>query len=157
MGLTAREREFLEALNQDKLPPFDSLGALHRVVNPLLRQGLVDASPQAGWTRYSLTQAGRDRLAGEQPRSVNPFDRSAPTLAQQTQYMVDAVNNPVPRSAAPASLADAARAALPALVLLGDFIGNTFEGKTGIPAFDRCRIILDLKRALGELPDGTAS
>lgn len=58
--------------------------------------------------------------------------------------------------AAPASLEDAARAALPALVLLGDFIGNTFEGKTGIPAFDRCRIILDLKRALGELPDGTA-
>jgi len=42
----------------------------------------------------------------------------------------------------------AAQAALPALVLLGDYIGNAFAGKTGIPAFDRCAVIDDLKNAI---------
>ena len=51
---------------------------------------------------------------------------------------------------------EAARRALPALELLGDFIGNTFGGKTGIPAFDRCQVILDLKTALAR-DDGQAS
>jgi hypothetical protein len=51
-----------------------------------------------------------------------------------------------------ATLAAAARAAVPALELLGDYIGNTFEGKVGYPAFDRCQIILDLKRAIEEMP-----
>jgi hypothetical protein len=50
-------------------------------------------------------------------------------------------------------LADAARAALPALILLGDYIGNTFDGKTGIPAFDRCAIIMNIRAALGEAGD----
>lgn len=96
MELTARDREFLEAVAQDKLPQFDTLGALRRAARRLIREGLLDSSPAFGgdWTRYSLTQAGRDRLAGERhPVGVSPFDRPAPTLAQQTQYMVDAVNN----------------------------------------------------------------
>jgi hypothetical protein len=42
----------------------------------------------------------------------------------------------------------AARAALPALVLLGDYIGNTFGGKRGIGPFDRCAIIAGLKDAI---------
>ena len=42
----------------------------------------------------------------------------------------------------------AARAVVPALELLGDFIGNTFDGKPGIPAFDRCAVILALRDAL---------
>jgi DNA-binding transcriptional ArsR family regulator len=92
MSMSVKAREVLEALAQDKLPHFDSLGALHRAVNPLLRQGLVEASRQGEWVRYSLTQAGRDRLAGERPRGVNPFDRPVPTFAQQQQYMIDAVN-----------------------------------------------------------------
>lgn len=33
------------------------------------------------------------------------------------------------------------RATIPALVLLGDHIGNEHKGKIGIPAFDRCAII----------------
>ena len=52
----------------------------------------------------------------------------------------------------------AARAAIPALVLLGDFIGNTFDGKAGIPAFDRCAVILALRKGLakaGSVPGET--
>lgn len=49
-----------------------------------------------------------------------------------------------------ADLLAAARAALPALVLLGDFIGNTFDGKVGIPAFNRCAVILALKTAIAD-------
>ena len=90
MSMTAEDREFLEALAQGSLPHFDSPAALRRAVNPLLRLGLVSTSQQG--ERYSLTQAGRDRLAGERPRGVNPFDRATPTLAQQQQYMIDAVN-----------------------------------------------------------------
>ena len=52
-----------------------------------------------------------------------------------------------PPTAAP-DLPTAARAALPALELLGDYIGNTFAGGHGYPAFDRCQVILDLKRAI---------
>jgi len=38
-------------------------------------------------------------------------------------------------------LVAARRATIPALVLLGDYIGNAHKGKIGIPAFDRCAII----------------
>jgi hypothetical protein len=50
-----------------------------------------------------------------------------------------------------ATLAAAAGDALPALCLLGDFIGNTFPGKIGYPAFDRCAIILNLRNALARV------
>ena len=40
------------------------------------------------------------------------------------------------------------RATIPALVLLGDYIGNEHEGKIGIPAFDRCAIIGQAKDAI---------
>ena len=40
------------------------------------------------------------------------------------------------------------RATLPALVLLGDYIGNEHKGKIGIPAFDRCAIIGQAKDAI---------
>lgn len=92
MSMTAKDREFLEAVAQDKLPRYDSLAALRRAACRLIRQGLLEARLQDKWTCYRLTQAGRDRLAGERPRGVNPFDRAVPTLAQQTQYMIDAVN-----------------------------------------------------------------
>jgi hypothetical protein len=52
-------------------------------------------------------------------------------------------------------LVAAGRAALPALILLGDFIGNTFGGKPGIPAFDRCQLIADLNTAISAA-EGTA-
>jgi hypothetical protein len=47
-----------------------------------------------------------------------------------------------------ADLLTAARAVIPVLDLLGDFIGNTFDGKVGVPAFDRCAVILALKTAI---------
>jgi hypothetical protein len=34
------------------------------------------------------------------------------------------------------------------LILLGDYIGNEWEGKTGIPAFDRCAIIGRVRDAI---------
>ncbi|MHB1869631.1 MAG: hypothetical protein ACYCT1_02085 [Steroidobacteraceae bacterium] len=40
------------------------------------------------------------------------------------------------------------RATIPALVLLGDYIGNEHKGKAGIPAFDRCAIIGQAKGAI---------
>ena len=40
------------------------------------------------------------------------------------------------------------RATIPALVLLGDYIGNEHKGKVGIPAFDRCAIIGQAKDAI---------
>ena len=40
------------------------------------------------------------------------------------------------------------RATIPALVLLGDYIGNEHKGKIGIPAFDRCAIIGQAKDAI---------
>jgi hypothetical protein len=56
-----------------------------------------------------------------------------------------------------ADLVAAGRAALPALILLGDFIGNTYGGKTGIAAFDRCEVITNLRTAIdaaeGAAPD----
>lgn len=42
----------------------------------------------------------------------------------------------------------ALRATIPALVLLGDYIGNEHKGKIGIPAFDRCAIIGQAKDAI---------
>ena len=59
---------------------------------------------------------------------------------------------PAPEGGQPATpdLEAAARAAVPALVLLGDFIGNTFNGKPGIPAFDRCAVLLALRQALAD-------
>lgn len=45
-------------------------------------------------------------------------------------------------------LAAAVQAAFPALTLLGDYIGNGFAGKTGIPAFDLCALNYALNRAL---------
>jgi hypothetical protein len=45
-------------------------------------------------------------------------------------------------------LVAALRASLPALVLLGDYIGNAHKGKIGIPAFDRCAIIGQAKDAI---------
>lgn len=45
-------------------------------------------------------------------------------------------------------LVAALRASLPALVLLGDYIGNEHKGKIGIPAFDRCAIIGQAKDAI---------
>ena len=40
------------------------------------------------------------------------------------------------------------RATIPALVLLGDYIGNEHKGKIGIPSFDRCAIIGQAKDAI---------
>lgn len=48
-------------------------------------------------------------------------------------------------------LLEAARATLPALMLLGDFIGNEFSGKVGIPPFDRCAIILALRDSIAKI------
>ena len=42
------------------------------------------------------------------------------------------------------------REAIPALVLLGDYIGNEHQGKVGIPAFDRCAIIEQAKDAIAQ-------
>ena len=49
-------------------------------------------------------------------------------------------------------LAEALRATLPALILLGDFIGNTFDGTVGIEPFDRCEIISQARLALSKVP-----
>jgi hypothetical protein len=67
-----------------------------------------------------------------------------------------AVIAPAPEGGQPTmpDLQAAARAAIPALVLLGDFIGNTFDGKVGIPAFDRCGVILALREALAKAEVG---
>jgi hypothetical protein len=45
-------------------------------------------------------------------------------------------------------LLTAMRAALPALILLGNYIGNEYDGGVGIPAFDRCGIIAGLNAAI---------
>jgi hypothetical protein len=40
-----------------------------------------------------------------------------------------------------AALLAALKETITPLILLGDYIGNEWEGKIGIPAFDRCAII----------------
>lgn len=92
--------------------------------------------------------AGVDATMGTEG---NPYGDPARELAA-LRDLAEAVREYLPAVDAETELSEAARAALPALVLLGDFIGNTFEGKVGIPAFDRCAVILALKQALGQLP-----
>jgi len=67
MAATVKDRQFLEAVAQDTLPRYDSLGALRRAANRLIRKGLLDSSPALGgdWTRYSLTPAGSAELSGQ--------------------------------------------------------------------------------------------
>lgn len=73
--------------------------------------------------------------------------RSLDTGTVTTQDGLPAFTEPAPGLT---DLLTAARAAIPALDLLGDFIGNTFAGKIGIPAFDRCAVILALKTAIAK-------
>jgi DNA-binding PadR family transcriptional regulator len=65
MNLTVKDREFLEAVAQDTLPRYNSLGALHRAANRLIRKGLLTSTRVLGgeWTRYSLTEAGSAEVA----------------------------------------------------------------------------------------------
>jgi hypothetical protein len=65
MTITVKDREFLTAVAQDSLPRYDTLGALHRAANRLIRMGLLTSEPAFGgdWTRYSLTPAGSAELA----------------------------------------------------------------------------------------------
>jgi hypothetical protein len=54
------------------------------------------------------------------------------------------------------ALRDAARAALPALEVLGNYLPgdpNAFPGTIGIAPFDRCQLIWDIKVALGDAED----
>lgn len=44
----------------------------------------------------------------------------------------------------------AAQATIVPLVRLGDFIGNEDGGANGLPAFDRCAILLELRAALAD-------
>jgi hypothetical protein len=46
------------------------------------------------------------------------------------------------------TLLAALRETITPLILLGDYIGNEWEGKTGIPAFDRCAIIGRVRAAI---------
>jgi hypothetical protein len=52
-------------------------------------------------------------------------------------------------SASP-DLLEAAEAALPALVLLGNYIGNAWGGGGGIEAFDRTDLLGSLKAAIAK-------
>jgi hypothetical protein len=63
MTLTVKDREFLEAVVQDKLPRYDSLGALRRAAARLISKGLLDQRQQGDWTRYILTSAGRAEVS----------------------------------------------------------------------------------------------
>ena len=65
MNVTVKDREFLTAVAQDKLPRYDSLGELRRAANRLIRNGLLEESHVGEWTRYSLTPAGSAALADE--------------------------------------------------------------------------------------------
>lgn len=53
-------------------------------------------------------------------------------------------------AAAPEALEVLARA-LPALVLLGNYIGNEWKGGGGIEPFDRCALILAIKDVLAKV------
>lgn len=64
MAFTEKDETFLWAVARDTLPRYNSLGALHRAANRLIRAGLLASEPAFGgdWTRYSLTEAGRTAL-----------------------------------------------------------------------------------------------
>ncbi len=55
-----------------------------------------------------------------------------------------------PLIAAAPGLLEALKATLPALIRLGDFIGNNHNGENGIPAFDRCGIIAAARAAIAK-------
>jgi hypothetical protein len=57
------------------------------------------------------------------------------------------------RDAAGSALLAAARQATTPLELLGDYIGNTFDGRVGYAPFDRCAILLELRRAIAAASD----
>jgi len=57
-------------------------------------------------------------------------------------------------AAAPDLLA-ALRAVIPALIILGDHIGNEFKGGNGQPAFDRCALIGAARAAIAKA-EGTS-
>lgn len=63
MELTARDREFLEAVAQDTLPRYETLGALRRAARRLMNKGLLTQSRFGDWTRFSLTTEGRAALS----------------------------------------------------------------------------------------------
>ena len=70
---------------------------------------------------------------------------------QQAAYIVAACNA-YPRLVADrARLVEALRDAIPALILLGNYIGNDWKGGGGIEAFDRCAIIGQARALLREI------
>ncbi len=58
-------------------------------------------------------------------------------------------------AAAPEML-EACRSALPALIHLGNFVGNDFSGAIGLAPYDRCAIIGAIRAAIAKAEGGAA-
>jgi hypothetical protein len=82
--------------------------------------------------------------------TLNPDGDATEIVARAARMVSEAWDAAGQEGGIIAGLLPAARAAIPALILLGDFIGNTFDGKVGIPAFDRCAVIWALKTAIAQ-------
>lgn len=119
---------------------------------------LITAHQRWERTEYRHPRQGAEATPDKLSRAYTQLRRFRTSRKVEFRlYPADGVTNADPKAAdlpPVPDLATAARAALPALELLGDYIGNTFPGKApAYPAFDRCQIILDLKRALGDVED----
>lgn len=84
---TPKELEFLQALAQDRLPQYSSLGALRRVANKLIALRLVRAIHLGDWTRYELTDDGR--------AVIRPPERRAGPAGPVSRAELDAAVSPV--------------------------------------------------------------
>jgi len=60
--MTKKQLEFLEAVAYDRLPKYNTLGALRRMANRLIREGWLSETSVGKWTKYSLTEAGNAAL-----------------------------------------------------------------------------------------------